>query len=161
MKQISAYSLSGYQHGMGSFGKVHVENEDCPPVSMIFFVFAVAMSGGIFFADRLDSIALGWIAGVAILAMVGALIDKFFTGANALERRIAHRQRARRGALNLAPSNDDLKRQWQMWNASTTREWTSTSAYRRHPQSTTTARAGWFPDNTHRGSRAEYRIRRA
>ncbi len=161
MNLISVHSQSGYQHGMGAFGNARVEHEHCPPIAMVFFVFAAAMTGGIWFADRFNDIAIGWMAGVAILGMMGLVIDRWFSGADALERRIRHRQRARSHALGNLASTRDLTRQWRAWNASATREWTSTSAYRRHPQPMTTARADWSPDSTRPGIRAEYRMRRA
>jgi hypothetical protein len=161
MNQISAYSLSGYQHGLGGFARTRVEHEDCPPLTMVILVFAAAMLVGVFLSDQFESSALGWIGGIAMLATLGSLIDKQFSGPAALERRIAHRQRARHSALNAVTSGGMLTRQQRIWSGSTAQEWTSTSAYRRHPRSTTTARAGWSPDSTHRDSLAGYRIRRA
>lgn len=158
---IGAYSLSGYQLGMGACGNTRVENEDSPPLTLVMLVFAAAMLGGAWFSDKFDSFAAGWIAWVAILAMLGGFIDRRFSGAAALERRIRQREKARLYALCNMSAASSFRQQWPDWTMSTTREWTSTSAYRRHPQPMTTARAGWSPDNTHRGSRAECRIQRA
>lgn len=157
---IGAYSLSGYQLGMGACRTTHIEYEDCPPLTLVMLVFAAAMLGGAWFSSQFDSFAAGWIAWVAILAMLGAFIDRRFSGAAALERRIRQREKARLYALCNMSAMTDFRQQWPDWRTSTTREWTSTSAYRRHPQPMTTARAGWFPGNTHRGSLAECRIRR-
>jgi hypothetical protein len=158
---IDAYSLSGFQQGLGAFGGAHVEHEHCPPIALVFMVFGATALGGILFADLFNSMALGWIAGVLILAMLGVAIDHRFSGSEALERRIRHRQRVRREALARAASQSSLTRQWRSWNGSAAREWTSTSAYRRRPPPTTAARAGWSPDSTRRDSRAEYRIQQA
>jgi hypothetical protein len=161
MNQISAYSVSGYQDGLGGFARARVEHEHCPPHAMVILVFAAAMLVGVFLSDHFDSIALGWIGGIAMLATLGSLIDKQFSGPGALERRIAHRQRVRHSVSNPVAAHSALTQQWRMWSGSTAREWTSTSAYRRHPQWTTTAPVGSSPDSTRRGSLAEYRIRRA
>jgi F0F1-type ATP synthase assembly protein I len=148
---ISTHTLSGYQQGLGAFGNVRIEYEHCPPIFMIFLLFVGAMAGGIFISDTFNNIAAGWIAGVVILAMLGFVIDRWFTGVRALERRIRHRERARHQATGRAPStpSPETTRQQPAQHASATRESTSTSAFLRHPQSTTTARAGWSPDSTH------------
>lgn len=157
---IGAYSLSGYQLGMGACNSSHIEHEHCPPLMLVMLVFAAAMLGGAWFSHQFESFAAGWIAWVAILAMLGAFVDRRFSGAAALERRIRHRQKARLHALcNMSPASS-FRQQWPDWRTSATREWTSTSAYRRHPRPMTTARAGWSPDSTHRGNRAECRIPR-
>ncbi|SAK63267.1 hypothetical protein AWB80_02845 [Caballeronia pedi] len=158
---IGGYSLSGYQLGLGACSNTHIEHEHCPPFILVMLVFAAAMLGGAWFSNHFDSFAAGWIAWVAILAMLGAFIDRRFSGAAALERRIRQREKARLHALCSMSEIGAFRQQLPDWRQSTTREWTSTSAYRRHPQPMTTARAGWFPDNTHRGSLAECRIRRA
>ncbi len=158
---ISAYSFSGYQSGMGAGSRTHIEHEHCPPFALVMLVFAAAMLGGAWFSNEFNSFAAGWIAWVAILAMLGAFIDRRFSGAAALERRIRQREKARRHALcNMSPGHGFMP-QPRDRKTSATPEWTSKSACRRHPQPTTTARAGWSPDSTHRGSRAEYRTQRA
>ncbi|SAK66799.1 hypothetical protein AWB75_03163 [Caballeronia catudaia] len=158
---LSAYSVSGYQLRMGVFGIAHFENEQCPPFAWVMLVFAAAMLGGVWFSNEFHSIAAGSIAWVAILATLGAFIDRRFSGAQALERRIRRRQKARLNAL-CGMSAEAVFRQPPLdVSTSTAREWTSTLACRRHPRPTTTARAGWSPDSTHRGSHAECRTRPA
>lgn len=134
---ISTYSLSGYQMQRGVCGITRIEHEHCPPFALVVLVFVAAMLGGAYLTSKFDSIAAGWIGGVAILVVLGALIDRWFTGTEALERRIRQRAKARRKTLRAMP----LSRRCD-WTGSTTREWTSTSAYRRHPQPMTMARAG-------------------
>src|SRR5690349_1146605 len=95
---IGAYSVSGYQQRMGAWGRVRIEHEQCPPFAWVMLVFAAAMLGSAWFSDRFDSIAAGGIAWVAILALLGAFVDRRFSGAEALERRIRRRQNARRRA---------------------------------------------------------------
>ncbi|SAK88939.1 hypothetical protein AWB77_04839 [Caballeronia fortuita] len=158
---ISAYSLSGYQLGLGAGSRARVEHEHCPPFYVVMFVFAVAMLGGVWFSNEFDSFAAGLSAWAAILATLGAFADWRFSGAAALERRIRQRQNARLRALCNMSSQSGFKASSTGWRMSATREWTSKSAYRRHPQPTTAARAGWSPDSTRRGSRAEYRTRPA
>ncbi len=159
-QSTGTYSLSGYQLGMGTCGNTRVEYEHCPPLILVVVVFAAAMLGGAWFCDTFDSFAAGWIAWVAILAVLGGFVDRRFSGAAALERRIRQREKARLHALCSMSAARSLRRQWPVRRTSAALEWTSTSAYRRHPQPTTTARAGWSRDNTHRGNRVEYRIPR-
>lgn len=154
---ISVYSLSGYQQRSSAWNRRRIEYEHCPPFAWVMLVYGLAMAGGAYVASRFGSIAGGWSAGVALLALLGTFIDRRFCGAEALERRIRRRQIARDRAWSSAA----FRRPWPRWTTSAAREWTSTSACRRHPQSTKAARAGWSPDSTHRGSRAEYRIRQA
>ncbi|SAK61796.1 hypothetical protein AWB76_03114 [Caballeronia temeraria] len=158
---ISAYSLSGFQMGMGAGGRARVEHEHCPPFAIVMFVFALAMLGGVWSSSQFESFAAGLIAWAAILTMLGAFIDRRFSGAAALERRIRQRERARCRALGGIASRSGFSRQWRDWRTTATQEWTSMSAYRRRPQPMTTARAGSSPDSTHRGSRAECRTRPA
>ncbi len=160
-QSISAYSLSGYQMGLGAGGRAHIEHEHCPPFAIVMLVFAAAMLGGVWFSGEFNSFAAGLIAWAGILAMLGACADRWFSGAAALERRIRQRERARCRVLGGIASRSGFRQQWPDWTTSAAREWTSTSAYRRHPQPMTAARAGWSPDNTHRDSHAECRIRRA
>jgi hypothetical protein len=155
---IGAHYFSAWQSDVVSH--VRIEHEHCPPFALVMLVFAAAMLGGAWFSDTFNSFAAGWIAWVAILAVLGAFIDRRFSGAAALERRIRQREKARLHALCSTFPVSGLRQQWPDWKTSAAREWTSTSAYRRHPQPMTTARAGWSPDNTHRGSRAGCRIPR-
>lgn len=95
---IGAYSVSGYKQRMGAWSRVRTEHEQCPPFAWVILVFAAAMLGSVWFSDRFDSIAAGGIAWVVILALLGAFVDRRFSGAEALERRIRRRQNARRRA---------------------------------------------------------------
>ncbi|SPB12826.1 hypothetical protein NOV72_00131 [Caballeronia novacaledonica] len=158
---IGAHSFSGYKLGMGVSGNTRVEHEHSPPFTLVMLVFAVAMLGGAWCSHQFDSFAAGWIAWVAILAMLGGFVDRRFSGAVALERRIRQRQKARLHALCSKSLASGLRQRWPGSKTSAAPGWISTSAYRRHPQPTTTARADWSPDSTRRDNRAECRIRRA
>lgn len=141
-RSVDTYSMSGYRLCTGVIGVAHFENEQCPPFVMVMFVFAAAMLGGVWFSSELNSVAAGLIAWVAILATLGAFVDRRFSGAKALERRIRRRQKARLHALCGGPASGVFRQPRPDGSASTTREWTSTSAYRRHPRPTKAARAG-------------------
>ncbi len=137
------------------------EHEESPPFGLVMLVFLVAMAGGVYVSCTLDNLAFGWIACVGILAALGAVVDRFFCGAAALERRLSARSRARQQAVCKATLKCNLRRQRLDWQSATTREWTSMSAYRRHPQRTRAARADSFRDSTRQDSHAECHTRPA
>lgn len=110
------------------------EHEDTPPFGLVMLVFLATTAGGVLVSLTSDSIALGWMAGVGILAALGAAIDRLFCGAAALERRLSARSRARHQALHKSAWKRGLRTQWPGWQNATTPEWTSMSAYRRHPR---------------------------
>ena len=139
---ISAYSLSGYRQRMGAWNSLRIEHEQCPPFAWVMLVFAVAMTGGVGVTSWFESLAAGWIAGVTILALLGGLIDRRLSGAEALERRIRRRHQARNRAWSRAGLTRPARRPSLRWTTSAAPGWISTSACRRHPQPKTTARAG-------------------
>lgn len=155
-------------HGLGqhnafaasSLGR-RTEHGESPPFGLVMLVFLAAMAGGAYVSCALDDIAFGWIACVSILAALGATIDRLFCGTAALERRLGARSRARQHALGNATQQCNLRRQFIDWRNATTQEWTSMSAYRRHPQRMRAAPADSSPDSTRQGSRAECHTRRA
>lgn len=110
------------------------EHEDTPPFGLVMLVFLAATAGGVWVSSTFDNMAFGWMACVGILAALGAAIDRFFCGAAALERRLNARSRARHQALHKSALKHGLRPQWLGWQNATTREWTSMSAYRRHPR---------------------------
>jgi len=114
--------------------------EESPPFTLVMLVFVAAMSGGAYVSCAFNSIAFGWMAGVGILAALGAAIDHLFAGAAALERRLDARSRARHHAVRKSVAKCGLAPQPREWPGATAREWTSVSAYRRHPQYATNAR---------------------
>ncbi len=164
MKQTTqGYSVSGYQTEWGAATRQRTENQDSPPYKMVVVVFAAAMLGGAYVSATLQSIALGWMAGVGILGALGAVIHRWCTGPDALERRLNARARARHNAVARCGINFDLKQQrsggFRSRN-SATREWTSKSASRHHQQWTTTALAGWSQDSMRPGIHEECRTQR-
>lgn len=143
---LNRHSVSGYRQRLGAWNQIRIEHEHCPPFAIVMTVFGAAMTGIVWFSGRFHSFAGGWIAGLAIFAALGVFIHCRFSGVRAFERRI------RRVALR------QRRQPWRRQSGSAAPEWTSRSAYPRHPRSTKAARADSSPGSTRRDSRAECRI---
>ncbi|WP_244816323.1 hypothetical protein [Caballeronia sp. Lep1P3] len=133
-RAASAYGLGQWAAMGEARQRCHTEYEQSPPFALVMLVFVAAMLGGAYVSCTFGSIASGWIAGVGILAALGAVIDRWFTGAAVLERRLNARARARHHALRKCALGCRLGPQPFDASVTPTREWTSMSAYRRHPR---------------------------
>ena len=134
-RSTSAYHMRPAVAGCGLRPVCRTEYEESPPFGLVMLVFVAAMCGGAWVTCAFDSIAAGWIAGVAILAALGGAIDHWFSGAAALERRLEARSRARQQAVQKSARKCGFTAQHRYRSDATTREWTSISAYRRYPLS--------------------------
>lgn len=132
-RSANAYDMRQAAAGRGPRLVCRTEHEESPPFAWVMLVFFAAMCGGAGVTCAFDSMAAGWMAGVAILAALGGAIDHWFTGAAALERRLEARSRARHRALHKSACKGGLAAQRHFRSDATIREWTSISAYRRYP----------------------------